>query len=174
MLALRGLSVFFLVVMMTALCWLVTVVPAIAEDEAQTSQQILDDYQGDSAPQVRADPEPAYGVHQDATIQPVHEVQPSHFGQMDEGGHLTQAPAVDESAKLPIKYWGNSFSLKFHRPSCPFAKAMSAHHVMFFNFRRQAVESGQVPCRYCLPPDWTTVRATIWHPAQPVPEAQPP
>ncbi|MBI2811535.1 MAG: hypothetical protein HYX67_12020 [Candidatus Melainabacteria bacterium] len=71
-----------------------------------------------------------------------------------------------ESATLPIKYWGNSFSLKFHRPSCPFAKAMSAHHVMFFNFRRQAVDSGQVPCRYCLPPNWTTVRASIWHPAE--------
>ncbi|CAN5577725.1 hypothetical protein BH10CYA1_BH10CYA1_22240 [soil metagenome] len=70
------------------------------------------------------------------------------------------------SATLPIKYWGNSFSLKFHRPSCPFAKAMSAHHVMFFNFRRQAVDSGQVPCRYCLPPNWTTVRASIWHPAE--------
>ncbi len=68
--------------------------------------------------------------------------------------------------EYPIKYWGNSFSLKFHRPSCPFAKAMSAHHVMFFNFRRQAVDSGQVPCRYCLPPNWTTVRATLWHPAE--------
>ncbi|MBS1953082.1 MAG: hypothetical protein JST89_02790 [Cyanobacteria bacterium SZAS-4] len=70
------------------------------------------------------------------------------------------------SADLPIKYWGNSFSLKFHRPSCPFAKAMSAHHVMFFNFRRQAIDSGQVPCRYCLPPNWTTVRASLWHPAE--------
>ena len=68
--------------------------------------------------------------------------------------------------EYPIKYWGNSFSLKFHRPSCPFAKAMSAHHVMFFNFRRQAVEAGQVPCRYCLPPNWTTVRAALWHPAE--------
>lgn len=70
------------------------------------------------------------------------------------------------SATLPVKYWGNSFSLKFHRPSCPFAKAMSAHHVMFFNFRRQAIDSGQVPCRYCLPPNWTTVRASLWHPAE--------
>lgn len=67
----------------------------------------------------------------------------------------------DPATNLPIKYWGNSFSLKFHRPSCPFAKAMSADHVMFFNFRREAVDSGQVPCRYCLPPNWTTVRATI-------------
>jgi len=80
----------------------------------------------------------------------------------------TGAPNIGTAAasgNLPIKYWGNSFSLKFHRPSCPFAKAMSAHHVMFFNFRKQAIDSGQVPCRYCLPPNWTTVRATILDPA---------
>ncbi|HEY9677910.1 MAG TPA: Ada metal-binding domain-containing protein [Drouetiella sp.] len=65
---------------------------------------------------------------------------------------------------LPVKYWGNLFSMKFHRPSCPFAKAMSPHNVVFFNFRRQAIESGQVPCRYCLPPNWTTVRAEILNP----------
>lgn len=78
----------------------------------------------------------------------------------------TKLTTAVTSEDLPIKYWGNSFSLKFHRPSCPFAKAMSAHHVMFFNFRKQAVESGQAPCRYCLPPNWTTVRASIWHPAE--------
>lgn len=70
------------------------------------------------------------------------------------------------AADLPVKYWGNSFSLKFHRPSCPFAKAMSAHHVMFFNFRKDAVDSGQVPCRYCLPPSWTSVHAALWHSAE--------
>lgn len=78
----------------------------------------------------------------------------------------SQSHTNNPAGELPIKYWGNSFSLKFHRPSCPFAKAMSAHHVMFFNFRKQAVESGQVPCRYCLPPSWTVVRASIWHPVE--------
>jgi hypothetical protein len=78
------------------------------------------------------------------------------------GGDLpiAQKQVVDQST-LPVKYWGNSFSLKFHRPSCPFAQAISADHVMFFNFRKQAVDSGQTPCRYCLPPFWTTVKASI-------------
>ncbi|HEY9712612.1 MAG TPA: hypothetical protein V6C72_04035, partial [Chroococcales cyanobacterium] len=62
---------------------------------------------------------------------------------------------------LPIKYVGNNFSLKFHRPSCPFAQAMNAMHVNLYHFRRQAVSAGMVPCRYCLPPWWTTVRAQI-------------
>jgi len=59
-------------------------------------------------------------------------------------------PAVDKM-ELPIKYLGNCFSGKFHRPSCPFAKAMNARHVVFFHFRREAIERGQKPCRYCLP-----------------------
>jgi len=69
-----------------------------------------------------------------------------------------------DAARLPVKYWGNSFSCKFHRPSCPFAQAMSLRHVIFFNFRWQAVERGQSPCRYCLPPFWTCVRSKILPP----------
>jgi hypothetical protein len=52
----------------------------------------------------------------------------------------------------PVKYWGNSFSGKFHRPSCAFAQAMNARHVLFFHFRCEAVAAGEQPCRYCLPP----------------------
>jgi hypothetical protein len=78
---------------------------------------------------------------------------------------------IDQNT-LPVKYWGNSFSLKFHRPSCPFAQAMSTHHVMFFNFRKQAVDSGQTPCGYCLPPFWTTVKASIL-PAAPLTPSTP-
>jgi hypothetical protein len=61
------------------------------------------------------------------------------------------APVIDTS-ELPIKYWGNSSSAKFHRPSCPFAKSMNSRHVVLFHFRREAIEAGQMPCRYCLPP----------------------
>jgi hypothetical protein len=78
--------------------------------------------------------------------------------------------SVSAPSELPIKYWGNTFSLKFHRPSCPFAQAMSAHHVIFFNFRKQAVEAGQAPCRYCLPPNWTTVKAVLLKPSNSVQE----
>ena len=71
--------------------------------------------------------------------------------------NLTQSTELN----LPYKYVGNNFSGKFHRPSCPFAKAMSTWHAELFHFRRQAVEAGQKPCRYCLPKEWTEVRAAI-------------
>jgi hypothetical protein len=82
----------------------------------------------------------------------------------------SQVGSESPSIEPPIKYWGNSFSLKFHRPSCPFAKAMSAHHVIFFNFRKQAVDAGQAPCRYCLPPNWNTVKAVLLKPSNSVQE----
>ena len=68
-----------------------------------------------------------------------------------------QAASID----LPYKYVGNNFSLKFHRPSCLFAKAMAPDHIELFHFRKQAVDAGMQPCRYCLPANWTTVRATL-------------
>lgn len=60
-----------------------------------------------------------------------------------------------------FKYHGNSFSLKFHKPSCPFAKAMNPNHLRIFPFRFQAIEAGLVPCRYCLPPFTKSVKAII-------------
>lgn len=59
------------------------------------------------------------------------------------------------------KYVGNAFSLKFHRPSCPFAKAMWRSNRVHFTYRRQALEAHQKPCRYCLPPSWKSVAAAI-------------
>lgn len=93
------------------------------------------------------------GVVQDSTV----------LGQEKPVFDASTAPpapvAVDQP--LPYKYVGNNFSGKFHRPSCLFAKAMSARHACLFHFRKQAVGAGQVPCRWCLPPNWTTVRAKI-------------
>ncbi len=63
--------------------------------------------------------------------------------------------------QLPYKYWGNSYSLKFHRPSCPFAKAMNVSHVEFFHFRCEAIARGEQPCRYCLPPSWRAVKCVL-------------
>jgi hypothetical protein len=73
------------------------------------------------------------------------------------------AQTSDENAvEQPIyKYTGNSFSLKFHRPSCKFARAMWRGHVVRFQYRKQAIDAGQKPCRYCLPPDWKTVGAKV-------------
>ena len=86
----------------------------------------------------------------DKTVPPCDPIDKNHSAISDQA-----------TANLPVKYWGNSFSLKFHRPSCKFARAMNAQHVIFFNFRREAVAAGQVPCRYCLPPIWTTTSIKI-------------
>ncbi len=59
------------------------------------------------------------------------------------------------------KYIGNCFSTKFHRPSCPFAKVMNRSHRVFFRFRRDAIESAYMPCRYCLPPNWKSVSCKV-------------
>lgn len=67
-----------------------------------------------------------------------------------------------ESNEQPIyKYVGNLFSLKFHRPSCKFARVMWRQHVIRFQYRKQAIDAGQKPCRYCLPPNWKSVEAKI-------------
>jgi hypothetical protein len=75
-----------------------------------------------------------------------------------------QAPApVDPPAgyELPYKYIGNSFSRKFHRPSCPFAKVMWSKRMELFQMRKQAIDGGYSPCHYCLPQVWTRVQGTI-------------
>src|SRR6185437_100380 len=70
-------------------------------------------------------------------------------------------PQVDalparETLQLPYKYVGNNFSHKFHRPSCPFARKMWPQRMQLFHFRKQAIDSDYRPCRYCLPPVWTS------------------
>jgi hypothetical protein len=66
-----------------------------------------------------------------------------------------------DTSGLPYKYVGNSFSLKFHRPSCRYAKAMNVHHVQLFHYRREAIEAGEKPCNYCLPQSWGSVQAFL-------------
>lgn len=71
-----------------------------------------------------------------------------------------QSAQLDETQPI-YKYTGNLFSKKFHRPSCPFARAMWRQNVIRFQHRKQAVDAGQKPCRYCLPPTWKSVGARI-------------
>ena len=74
----------------------------------------------------------------------------------------THGSAEKGTVAVPqIKYVGNSFSLKFHRPSCPFAKAMFDGNLVLFPFRHNAIESGYAPCRYCLPPHWKSVSGQV-------------
>ena len=58
-------------------------------------------------------------------------------------------------------YWGNSFSLKFHVKSCPFAQAMNPRHVQFLKTVQEALTLGEKPCRYCLPPYELSVSCKI-------------
>ncbi len=84
-------------------------------------------------------------------------------------GEIVLAQATDDktkseqyfTAQLPYKYCGNTFSGKFHRPSCPFAVAISRRHLVLFHFRQEAIEAHFLPCRYCLPPVRLTVTAKI-------------
>ncbi len=72
--------------------------------------------------------------------------------------------AVEEP--LPYKYYGNSFSHKFHRPSCPFGMCISKSHLVRFHFRKEAIEAHFVPCKYCLPPIWWSVHGVILQPKE--------
>ncbi|MBA3859921.1 MAG: hypothetical protein C0507_23675 [Cyanobacteria bacterium PR.3.49] len=67
---------------------------------------------------------------------------------------------------LPVKYIGNAETHKFHRPSCPFARIMAFNKRVEFHYRSQAVACAHIPCRYCLPKVWTTVRARLLSPAE--------
>ncbi len=69
---------------------------------------------------------------------------------------LEQAPE-----QLPYKYYANSFSHKFHRPSCPFGMCISKRHLVLFHFRKDAIEAHYAPCKYCLPPVWWSVHGVI-------------
>jgi len=69
--------------------------------------------------------------------------------------------SIEERQPDPFKYVGNTFSSKFHRPSCPFAKCISHRHLVFFGRRFNAVDAGYKPCQYCLPPDWKTVHLVV-------------
>jgi hypothetical protein len=68
--------------------------------------------------------------------------------------------------ELPYKYFGNSYSQKFHRPSCPYGRVISTAHLMPFHFRREAVAAGFAPCHYCLPQEWGSVRCFILPPQE--------
>jgi hypothetical protein len=75
-----------------------------------------------------------------------------------------RVPSIDTrdvSADLPYKYFGNSFSGKFHRPWCPYSQAMNLNHAVAFNFRWQAIRSGYRPCNFCLPQQWKSVHCVL-------------
>lgn len=68
---------------------------------------------------------------------------------------------VEQDMQQPFKYIGNRYSSKFHRPGCIFAKIMSPRKAVLLHYRRQAIEAGLKPCRWCLPATWTCVKAKL-------------
>lgn len=71
------------------------------------------------------------------------------------------AADLDETRSLPVRYIGNSFSQKFHIPSCPFAQAMWRRRRLEFHFRHEATELGFRPCCWCLPKRWKHLEGRI-------------
>jgi hypothetical protein len=60
------------------------------------------------------------------------------------------APAKP-AASVTASYVGNARTMKFHWPSCRWAKKISAGNRVGFSSREEAVESGYVPCQVCRP-----------------------
>lgn len=93
--------------------------------------------------------------------------QPSLEGELEPGSNAfssstqSQTDPNSRSNDRPQKYVGNSYSLKFHKPSCPFARVMRKSRRVAFPYRKTAIDAGQRPCKYCLPPWWLKVEAKI-------------
>lgn len=69
---------------------------------------------------------------------------------------VTAAPKPNPAPAKPAtsvttSYVGNSRTMKFHWPSCRWAKKISAGNRVGFSSREEAVESGYVPCQVCRP-----------------------
>ncbi len=79
----------------------------------------------------------------------------------DIGESAKNSVEVSSDSETIYKYCGNSFSHKFHRPSCPFGEAISKRHLVMFRFRHEAIEAHYEPCRYCLPPIWCRVHGVL-------------
>jgi hypothetical protein len=75
----------------------------------------------------------------------------------------TCAQAGEKSSlqSISYKYFGNSDSNKFHRPSCIYASAISKRHLVLFQWRWQAIAAHFQPCRYCLPPVVKSTHAVL-------------
>lgn len=69
---------------------------------------------------------------------------------------VIEAPKPNPATAKPVvsvtaSYVGNARTMKFHWPSCRWAKKISAGNRVGFSSREEAVESGYVPCQVCRP-----------------------
>lgn len=61
---------------------------------------------------------------------------------------------ASRAKKINEEYIGNIDSMKFHLPSCEFAKIMAKRRRVFFQSREKAKLLGMSPCNWCMP-SWT-------------------
>lgn len=59
--------------------------------------------------------------------------------------------STKSSYNSAYQFIGNSFSRKYHKADCEFAKKINPAHVVFFTNSAQADNSGSKPCNWCLP-----------------------
>jgi methylphosphotriester-DNA--protein-cysteine methyltransferase len=50
------------------------------------------------------------------------------------------------------KYVANSFSKKYHRPTCATAKNIAKNNLIKFKTAKEAVDAGYFSCQVCKPP----------------------
>lgn len=60
-----------------------------------------------------------------------------------------------------IRYIGNRQTYKLHRLTCPYRLVMRAELEKKFVCRAAAIQESFIPCRYCLPPVWKSVRGRV-------------
>lgn len=63
----------------------------------------------------------------------------------------TPTPTATPTLTPVCIYVGNSSSLKFHYPTCPYAALIAPQHRVCFASREEALAAGYEPCRVCNP-----------------------
>ena len=63
---------------------------------------------------------------------------------IEEPGLIIEEDIEEES---PVKYIANAATMTFHVPECRYAKQISAANKVFFDSRKEAVQSKYKPCR---------------------------
>jgi hypothetical protein len=145
----------FLILLTVLLTVLLTLTAAKAEEEVVKYDQSATP---DTIPLALAkDRQPLLEAATESTA--VKESRQNNPGQ--HAGESANAEGDDSAGVETCHFWGNSYSLKFHRKSCPFALAMNPRHVQFLKNAREALELGEKPCRFCLPPYWLDVSCKI-------------
>jgi ribosomal protein L32 len=58
-----------------------------------------------------------------------------------------QVPLQDRTTSVVSSYIGNSRTMKFHHPHCPWVQRISPQNRVYFKTSKEAISQGYVPCR---------------------------